>query len=75
MNYFILASTPLTGLAMKPEAFIDRESCENLIHQAKANRVKYLGDMFSFYNSKKVVRAVAFVGLIILISIGFVAWR
>ena len=60
---------------MKPQAFIDRESSENLIRQAKANRAKYLRDMFSSYNSKKVARAVGFVGLTFLIAIGFAAWR
>jgi hypothetical protein len=60
---------------MKPEPFFDRDSSANLIDQAKANRAKYLRDMFSSYNSKKVARAVGIVGLMVLISIGFVAWR
>ena len=60
---------------MKPEPFFDRDSSAKLIDQAKANRAKYLGDMFSSYKSKKVARAVGFVGLTFLIAIGFAAWR
>jgi hypothetical protein len=60
---------------MKPEPFFDRDSSANLIGQAKANRAKYLRDMFSSYSSKKLARAVAFIGLISLVAVGFTAWR
>jgi hypothetical protein len=55
---------------MKPEPFFDRDSSANLIGQAKANRAKYLRDMFSSYSSKKLARAVAFIGLISLVAVG-----
>lgn len=54
---------------MKPEAFIDRDSCRHLIDEAKANRTKFVSNMFSSY---KVARAVPWAGLMVLIAFGLV---
>jgi hypothetical protein len=54
---------------MKPDAFIDRDSCRHLIDEAKANRTKFVSNMFSSY---KVARAVPWAGLMVLIAFGLV---
>jgi hypothetical protein len=63
----LVSASRQKGTAMKTEAFIDRQSIDQLIETANANRAEFLAHS---YNSEKVGKAVRRGGLMALITFG-----